>query len=91
MAAESCSNSSKAAEVMPVPSAEEKMEEKFEKPEDVAEEPKKKRRRTLHGGFGAVVVDVTRMAAFSLAGHVFGGNATAASLGFVTACAKALL
>mmetsp|Transcript_58845 Transcript_58845/g.128846 ORF Transcript_58845/g.128846 Transcript_58845/m.128846 type:complete len:113 (-) Transcript_58845:95-433(-) len=49
------------------------------------------KRRKILGRFGTVVVDVTRMAAFSMAGHIFGGGSGGAGVGFATACAKALL
>ncbi|CAL1172905.1 unnamed protein product [Cladocopium goreaui] len=58
--------------------------------EELPTEPPRKRCKAA-GGFGGIVVDVARMALWSLAGYILVGSEAAAAAGFTAACAKALM
>ncbi|CAK9007821.1 unnamed protein product [Durusdinium trenchii] len=84
----------------PTPPEQRALEELAEPEPKEPKEPEKKRRKRdgtgeagdgwfLLTNFGSIAIDMTRMAAFSMAGGVLSGPA-AAKLGFTLACAKAL-
>mmetsp|Transcript_34963 Transcript_34963/g.62993 ORF Transcript_34963/g.62993 Transcript_34963/m.62993 type:complete len:163 (-) Transcript_34963:156-644(-) len=52
---------------------------------------KKKARKCVAAGIGGVVVDVSRMAAFSVTGYILGGGPVGATIGFAAACAKSMM
>eukprot|EP00439_Symbiodinium_sp_Y106_P050026 s1080_g6.t1 len=62
-----------------------------EVPVNISKPSKSSKPKTSKGGLFGVILDVTRLAAFSITGYVLAGGPLGATIGFSTACAKSLM
>eukprot|EP00437_Effrenium_voratum_P024992 CAMPEP_0181412348 /NCGR_PEP_ID=MMETSP1110-20121109/8372_1 /TAXON_ID=174948 /ORGANISM="Symbiodinium sp., Strain CCMP421" /LENGTH=133 /DNA_ID=CAMNT_0023535051 /DNA_START=66 /DNA_END=467 /DNA_ORIENTATION=+ len=60
-------------------------------PRNIAKPSKSTKPKTSKGGLFGVILDVTRLATFSITGYVLAGGHLGATIGFSTACAKSLM